>query len=175
LFGLLESADGPKRDDAARTLALMGTAVVPDLVELVETGNLNARCSAAASLAWMTEDADPGSSSRSHELLRALPALEKLLSDDDPRCRDAAVMALVPFGEDALPLLWRSLASPSETAIEAAERVAAGIGALAIPGLLEVARAETSVARAIAITCLREIATPAGVFGLSELGIPLDG
>ncbi|ACZ87177.1 HEAT repeat domain-containing protein [Streptosporangium roseum] len=172
LFGLLEDPDHRTRDTAARALAGIGHLAVPGLIRQAGSDDPDTRCAAGRALRWIAVDdtlteRTPGVPGAR----RALPALQRLLSDAEPRCRDTAADALAGFGQDALPVVWRGLAAPSQPTRAAAVRAAVRIGPAAVPGLLVMAGKSGSVARAPAIEALRAIATPAALFGLAELGM----
>ncbi|UWE10310.1 nSTAND1 domain-containing NTPase [Actinacidiphila bryophytorum] len=172
LLDLLADPDPTVREAAARTLAGIGSAAVPGLIERLGSADPLVRSAAARALGWIAAEERqttwPLGAPHPH---RALPALERLLGDQEAACRDAAADALARFGEHALPVVWRGLAAPAAPTREAAVRAAVRIGPAAVPGLLSIAAEAATAAQAPAVEALQAIATPAALFGLTELGV----
>lgn len=173
LAQLLTMLAEPPAAGAAMALAALGPRAVPGLINLLDSGSPAARIEAARVLGVIggAEERTEVMPDAAHPR-RALPALERMLGDDDGACREAAAAALARFGEYALPSIWRNLTAPEDEAARrrAALMAAVAIGPAAVPGLLAVAGDGEAAPRESAIAALRAIATPAAIFGLSELG-----
>ncbi|HYS40033.1 MAG TPA: HEAT repeat domain-containing protein, partial [Pseudonocardiaceae bacterium] len=174
LFTALGANDPDARDTAVRALAGLGSLAVPGLIEHLTDTTVLIRVGAAHALGLIGfDDTETDRQLGAPDPRRGLPALGQLLGDADPMCREAAADALAGFGQHALPVVWRGLSADWPQQRRAARRAAVAIGPAAVPGLLMLAGDANvnSVSRTPAIDALHAIATPAALFGLTELGI----
>jgi HEAT repeat protein len=128
------------------TLANIGSAAVPDLVNLLKSESREDRSLAAITLSQLGADAQA-----------AIPALVIALEDQDEYVRKFAAAALGEIGNEALPPLLDTLQSQTPTTRDLAAAAMGDMGTAAVPGLVELINVDDPETRLPTMMALAQI------------------
>ena len=151
LIAALADDDDDAAEKAAAAIAAHGAAAIPYLSHLLDDENPDPRWWAVRALAGI----------RSPE---AVPLLGRALNDPDLSVRQCAARAQVEHPqEDLLPELKKCLDQGDNLLARLAGSALAGLGAAAVPALLETLDAGRQLARVEAARALAEIEDPRAI------------
>ena len=144
LLAELTSGDDERAEKAIPAIVELGAAVIPDLLELTRSQDLDSRWWAVRALA-----ASPHT--RTSDLI-------PFLSDPNAEIRAAAALALSHHpGEEALPALTQSLGDSDPLTAGLAANALVRLGKISVPSLIEAAKEGPSNSRILALRALSEL------------------